>query len=50
MLNTFSRIRKKDNTRISINQYNAEIDEAIKRVQSGDFYTQDEIEKLSKDW
>lgn len=42
--------RIKEITRVSVDQYNNEIDEAIGRVESGDFYTQDEIEKLSKDW
>lgn len=36
--------------RISIAQYNREIDEAVKRVEAGEYLTQDEVEKLSKDW
>lgn len=36
--------------RISIAQYNREIDQAVKRVKAGEYLTQDEVEKLSKDW
>jgi predicted transcriptional regulator len=34
---------------IDIEQYNKEIDEAIARVESGEFYNQKEVEKLSKE-
>ena len=30
--------------------YIQEIEEAIDRVESGDYYTQEEVEKLSIDW
>ncbi|RYY52620.1 MAG: hypothetical protein EOO09_20860 [Chitinophagaceae bacterium] len=36
--------------RISVAQYNKEIDEAIARVEAGDFIAQGEVERLSKDW
>jgi hypothetical protein len=36
--------------RISIEQYNEEIDEAILRVENGDFYTQEEAEKIMTKW
>ena len=36
--------------RISIEQYNKEIDDAIARVESGEFYTQEDVEKMSKEW
>lgn len=36
--------------RISVEQYNKEIDEAIARVEAGEFYTQEEVEKMSKEW
>jgi hypothetical protein len=35
---------------INIEQYNKEIDEAISRVKSGTFFTQEEVEQLSKKW
>ncbi|HEX6428555.1 MAG TPA: hypothetical protein VF008_12750 [Niastella sp.] len=50
MLKTFLKGRKKDASNINIGQYNREIDEAIARVESGDYFTQDEVEKMSKDW
>jgi hypothetical protein len=36
--------------KISVEQYNKEIDEAIARVEAGEFYTHEEAEKMSKDW
>ena len=36
--------------RISIEQYNKEIDEAVARVEAGEFYTQEEVEQMSKEW
>jgi predicted transcriptional regulator len=36
--------------RISIKQYNKEIDEAEARVENGEFYTQEEVEKMMEKW
>jgi len=36
--------------RDTIEQYNKEIDEAISEVEKGEFYTQEEVEKMSKKW
>ena len=36
--------------RISIEQYNRELDEADSAIDRGDFYTQEEVEKKSKKW
>jgi hypothetical protein len=36
--------------KISVEQYNKEIDEAVARVEAGEFYTMEEVEKMSKDW
>lgn len=36
--------------RIRIEQYNKEIDEAVTRVESGEFYTHEEVERISKEW
>jgi predicted transcriptional regulator len=33
-----------------LEDYNKEIDEAIARVEAGEFYTQEEVEKMAKDW
>lgn len=48
MLKTFLKGREKK--RINIEQYNKEIDEAIARVEAGDYYTQEEVERMAKDW
>jgi predicted transcriptional regulator len=44
------RTKKAQSERISIEQYNKEINEAIARVENGEFYTQEEVEKMSEDW
>jgi len=36
--------------RISIEQYNKEVNEAITRVENGEFYTQEEAEKIMDNW
>ena len=36
--------------RISIEQYNKEVNEAIARVEKGEFYTQEEAEKIMDKW
>lgn len=50
MLKTFLKNRKATVHHFSIEQYNKDIDEAIARVESGQFYTQEEVEKMSKNW
>jgi hypothetical protein len=34
----------------SIEQYNKELGEALARVEAGEFYTDEEVEKMAKDW
>ncbi len=36
--------------RISIEQYNEEVNKAIARVENGEFYTQEEAEKIMDKW
>ena len=36
--------------RITIEQYNEEIDEAIARVEAGDFFSQEDVKQMAKDW
>ena len=36
--------------RISIEQYNKEIDEAMKEIKRGEVYTHQEVVKMSKSW
>ena len=50
MLKTFVKGQEKKSTRISIEQYNKEIDEAIARVEAGEYYTHEEVERMAKDW
>ena len=41
---------KEQPKRISIKQYNIEIDEAMARIDAGEYITQEEVEKESKHW
>lgn len=41
---------KDDTAPISIQQYNAEIDEAMKRMDAGEFYTHEQVAEMSKSW
>jgi hypothetical protein len=50
MLKTFLKGRIEDAGRISIEQYNKEIDEALAEVEKGHFITQDEMEKQAGQW
>lgn len=50
MLKAFARDRKRKPARISIEQYNREIDEAVARVEAGEFYTHEEVERIAKEW
>ena len=42
--------KKEEKIDVSIEQYNKELDDALIRVKSGSFYTQDEVEKLAAKW
>ena len=44
------RTKKAESERISIEQYNKEIDESIAQIERGEFYTQEEVEKMAKEW
>lgn len=50
MLKVFLKGREKKHPHIGIEQYNKEIDEAIARVEAGEYYTHEEVEHLAKDW
>jgi hypothetical protein len=50
MLKTFLKGRKENPGRISIDQYNKEIDEAMEEVKKGEVYTHEEVVKMSKGW
>ena len=49
-MKSFLKHRETPNNRISIEQYNREIDEAMERVKNGHFYTHEEVEEMSKTW
>ena len=42
--------KKVSSERISIEQYNKEIDEAIEDIEKGNFYTQEEARKIASQW
>lgn len=50
MLKTFLKGRKEKPGRISIEQYNKEIDEAMEEVKRGETYSHTEVVKMAKDW
>ena len=50
MLKTFIKGRRENPGRISIEQYNKEIDETMEEVKKGEVYTHDEVVKMAKDW
>jgi hypothetical protein len=50
MLKTFLKGREKSLPRVSIEQYNKEIDEAIARVEAGEYYSHEEVERMAKEW
>jgi len=44
-------LKQKDTPqRVTIEEYNKEIDDAIKRVKSGEFYTHEQVVEMSKKW
>lgn len=50
MLKTFLSGRQETTGRISIEQYNKEIDEAMEEVKEGNYITQEEMEKIAAKW
>jgi len=50
MLKTFLKGRETNVSRIGIEQYTKEIDEAIARVEAGEYYAHDEVERMAKEW
>ncbi|WP_445731434.1 hypothetical protein [Mariniflexile sp.] len=43
-------LNKSTSKRISLNQYNKEIDEANVRIDAGEFFTQEEVDKMAGEW
>ncbi len=50
MLKTFLQRRTENDDRISIEQYNKEIDEALAEVEAGNYITQADMEKRAAKW
>jgi hypothetical protein len=50
MLKAFLSSRKEGTGRISIEQYNKEIDEAIEEAERDEYITQEEMEKQAAKW
>lgn len=50
MLKTFLKGREEISSRISIEQYNNEIDEAIEEIKNGEVYTHEEVVKMANRW
>lgn len=50
MLKAFLDGRQEKSGRISIEQYNKELDEAEKQIEAGNFITQEELEKEMGGW
>ena len=50
MLKTFLLSRKENPERISIEQYNKEIEEAMEEIKRGEVYSLDEVVKMATGW
>lgn len=50
MLKAFIIGRENKTGRISIEQYNREINEAVAKVKDGDYFTHEEVERMAEDW
>lgn len=50
LIKTFLKGNRNEPERISLEQYNHELDEAMKRISNGEFTTLDEFEKEMQSW
>ena len=50
MLKVFLNGRQENENRISIEQYNKELDEAMEQIKRGEVYSHEEVVKMSKNW
>lgn len=50
MLKVFLNARSENTKRVSIEQYNIELDKAMEEVKRGETYTHDEVAEMSKKW
>ena len=50
MLKSFLNSKVENKSRISIEQYNKELDEAMEQIKKGEVYSHEEVIKMSKTW
>jgi hypothetical protein len=50
LIKTFLKTKNDAPGRISIEQYNRELDESEAEIERGEFYTQEQVEEISKGW
>ncbi|WP_346238220.1 hypothetical protein ABDK00_004005 [Niabella insulamsoli] len=50
MLQAFLKNRISNTDRVTIEEYNTEIDEALRESDTGNFVSQDEMEKITNSW
>lgn len=50
VIKSFLKHKDAETRRPTTEEYNQDIDDALKRVNDGEFYTQEEVEKMSKNW
>ncbi|MCF2442871.1 hypothetical protein L0657_02800 [Dyadobacter sp. CY345] len=50
VIKSFLKSKNKENDRVSIEQYNNELDEAVERIKNGVHLTQEEVENQSGKW
>jgi hypothetical protein len=41
---------KKDSNPTSLEQYNSELNQANLRIESGEFYSEEEVDKMTSEW
>ncbi len=50
MIKTFLKRSNEKSEAVSLEDYNKDIDEAMAEIARGEFYTHEEVVKMSKDW
>ncbi|HEY5391935.1 MAG TPA: hypothetical protein VIJ57_07465 [Hanamia sp.] len=50
MLKVFLNGRQENENRISIEQYNKELDAAMEQIKKGEVYSHEEVVRMSKNW
>jgi len=50
VVKSFIQLHHENSERISVRQYNKELEEAMAEIERGEFYMHDEVVKMSKEW